>query len=338
MRTLFRILLLGALVGLSSGQAVGEKPTLVRLSFTSGWDALPAIVATERGFFHGENLVVSGMASSKPIAVMNSIAAGSTDFAAVPQRTLLVMAAANLPIKVVGKNGWGIQMELVVATDNKTISSVGDLKGKVVAIGPASEAYPVFVRLLNSAGLRPSDLTIRFLAGDDLVAVFKKKLADAMFETRYYTSALVSSDQARVVLSNKDISDALGTIIALPLVANARLAENDPQTVQRFLNAWVKALVYIQQDPADAAQLMRLFFHRQGTPVSEKLARSWVTFRRYDRYTWSDDDIADAEYNGWGLVEGRILKVSPKLSGFIDNTFATKAWDSLRTHEHESPH
>lgn len=331
MQTLLRILWIAVFVSLSSGQAVGEQPTLVRLSFTSGWDALPAIVATERGFFHGENLVVSGMASTSPTAVMNSISAGSTDFAAVPQRTLLVMAAANLPIKVVGKNGWGIEMELVVATNDQAISSVGDLKGKVVAIGPASEAYPVFVRLLNSAGLRPSDLTIRFLEADDLVAIFEKKLADAMFETRYYTSAVVSSDQARVVLSNKDLVDALGTIGALPLVANAKLAKDDPRTVQRFLNAWVKALVYIQQDPADAAQLMRLFFHRQGTPVPEKLARAWVTFRRYDRYTWSDDDILDADYNGWGLVEGRILKVSPKLSGFIDNTFATKAWDALQT-------
>lgn len=331
MQTLLRILWIAVFVSLSSGQAVGEQPTLVRLSFTSGWDALPAIVAMERGFFHGENLVVSGMASSSPTAVMNSIAAGSTDFAAVPQRTLLVMAAANLPIKVVGKNGWGTEMELVTAADNTTISSIEDLKGKVVAIGPASEAYPVFVRLLNSAGLRPSDLNIRFLEADNLVAVFESGLVDAMFETRYYTSAVVSSGQARVVLPNKDISDVLGTIGALPLVANAKLVKDDPQTVQKFMNAWVKALIYIQQDPADAAHLVRFFFHRQGTPVPEKLARAWVSFTRYDRYTWSNDDILDAEYNGWGLVEGRILKASPKLSGFIDNTFATKAWDALQT-------
>ena len=71
---------------------------LVRLTFGFGWDALPALVALERGFFASEGLLASGMAVGSAQAVMNSLATGTTDVAIVPQRTLLVMAALDLQI------------------------------------------------------------------------------------------------------------------------------------------------------------------------------------------------------------------------------------------------
>jgi len=331
MRKLTQVILFSLIASIPISSAHGEQPRLVRLAFTSGWDALPVIVGIERGFFHAENLEVSGLTTTNPTALMSSISAGSTDFAAVPQRSLLIMAAAKLPIKVVGKNGWGTEIELLTRAGNESISGVADLKGKSVAVGPGSEAYPVLVRLLNAAGLRPADVDIRFLDPDSLVSVFDKNLADTIFETRYYTSAIMSSGKAKVVLSNENISGKLGLIDARALVANGKVVSEDPETVQRFLNAWIKALVYIQQDPADAASLLRLFFHRQGTLVSPKLAQAWITFTHFDRYTWTEDDILDAEYNGWGLVEGQILKVSPKLDGLIENKFAEKAWAVLQT-------
>ena len=108
------------------------------------------------------------------------------------------------------------------------------------------------------------------------------------------------------------------------------MIEKEPETVQKFVNAWVKALFYIQQDPKDAARLLQIFFHRQGVPVSKKLAASWVGMTRYDRYIWSPADIADAEYNGWGLKEGGVLKIIPKVGGFTDNRFALKALEKIK--------
>ncbi len=60
------------------------------------------------------------------------------------------------------------------------------------------------------------------------------------------------------------------------------------------------------------------------------MARSWVGYTHYDRYTWSENDSVDAEYNGWGLKEGQVLKVAPELDGYIDNRFAEKAWERLQ--------
>jgi len=308
-----------------AGAATAQNHPFVRFSFGSGWTALPAIVAIERGFFAQQGLTVSGMAVSSATAVMQSIAVGSTDFATVPQRTLLVMAAAKLPVTVVAMNGWGTQLELVVRKGDKRTRSLKDLKGKTIAVGTASDAYPVLIRLLNAAKMRPSDVIIRTLSASRLVTALKSKRADAVFAFRHFTSVLVQSKQGRVVMSNARIAKALGRVGATPLIVNNRFLKMKPKTVQKFVTAWVRALKYIQKDPKDAANLLRIYFHRQGVTVSSKLAASWIPMTRYDRYVWSRAAIADAEYNGWGLKAGKILKIRPKLAGYIQNRFAARA-------------
>jgi NitT/TauT family transport system substrate-binding protein len=309
-----------------------EEWKLARLSFSSGWDALPAIVAIERGFFAQEGLVISGLPIPSAEAVTTSLVQGSTDFAAVPQRTLLAMAAAQLHVKVISMNGWGTELELIVPQEDATTKSVADLKGKTIAVGMASEAYPALIRLLNKAKLRSSDVKIKTLPADALVQVFspKERQADAVFEARHFTMVLTKNGKGRTVLTPQEVVDKLGLIGAAPLLIRSEMIEKEPETVQRFTSAWVKALRYIKQDPDDAARLLMIFFHRQGVrAVSEELTKSWIALTRYDRFVWTPAEIADAEYNGWGLKEGGLLKASPKLESYIENRFAQTAMDKL---------
>ena len=313
-----------ALLALFPSRGFGENPSLVRLSFSSGWDALPALVAIERGFFHAEGLVVSGLAIPSAVAVINSLNVGSTDFAAVPQRVALLMAAAKVPVKIVAMGGWGTEMELV-AKPGDGISSLADLKGKRLAVLTGSEALPVLVRLLNQARMRPADVKITRLPANKLTKALKDNLADAVFETRHFTLPMVESGQARVIMTAKAVTAAIGLIGGMPLIARKAIIEKEPETVQKFVSAWVRGLRYIQQDPDDAARILRIFFHRQGVKVAVDMAKSWVRMVKYDQYVWSPGAVADAEYNGWGLNTGGILKVAPKLEGFVDNRFAEKA-------------
>ncbi len=324
MRHLRTTLLAVALLALFPARGLGQDPALVRLSFSSGWDALPALVAIERGFFAAEGLVVSGLAIPSAVAVIHSLNVGSTDFAAVPQRVLLLMAAAKVPVKVVAMAGWGTEMELV-AKPGDGVNALTDLKAKRLAVLTGSEAFPVLVRLLNQARMRPTDVKITRLAADKLIKALKDNLADAVFETRHFTLPMVQNGEARVIMTAKDVTAAIGLIGAMPLVARDAVIEKEPETVQKFVSAWVKGLKYIQQDPDDAARILRIFFHRQGVKVAVDMSNLWVRMVKYDQYVWSPGAIADAEYNGWGLNVGGIFKVAPKLEGFVDNRFAVKA-------------
>lgn len=329
MRTI-RLLVLGLILALmATTQGRAADITLARLTFSSGWDALPAIVGIERGFFAQEGLVVSGLAITSPEAVINSLVAGSTDFAVVPQRVMLVMAAAKAPVKIIAMGGWGTELELVARPD-AGIKSVGDLKGKTIATLRGSEALPALVRLLNQAKLKPTDLKIVNMSADNLLKVLADKKADAVFETRHFTAPLVQNKSGVVVLDAATISKAIGWVDAIPLVARAESVAKDPKLVQKFTNGWVKALAYIRQDPQDAGRLLEIFFHRQGVRATPQMANSWVAMTKYDQYAWSDAAIADAEYNGWGLNVAKILKVAPKLKGFVDNRFAEAAAKALQ--------
>src|SRR5260221_8316707 len=96
-RSLFLLSLL--FLGLAP-PASAAQPILVRINFSGGWDALPALVGIERGFFAENGLVVSGLAVNSVSNMLKSLVAGSSDFVAVPQRALLLTAAAKLPVKV----------------------------------------------------------------------------------------------------------------------------------------------------------------------------------------------------------------------------------------------
>ena len=302
-----------------------EEATLVRVSFGEGWDALPAVVAIERGFFHREGLVASGMPVTSAEAVIQSLVTGSTDFAVVPQRTLMVMAAAEVPIRVVALSGWNTQLNLVVGKKLGKISSVAELKGRTIAVGRGAQAHPVLLRLLNAEGLAPSDVKIEMMGPDDLVSALERSAADAVLASGHYTSRMVAGGNGRVLLPHAALVETIGYVGAVPLVTSTQVVELRPDLARRVMRAWVKALQHIQSNPEDAAKVLQIYFHRQGVPVEEAQALAWVGMTRWDRAVWTDADIADAEYNGWGLTVGGILKLQPKLGALMEPRFAQEA-------------
>ena len=324
------VFVIGAVcLALPASAQSGAKKELVRLTYSSGWSALPAIVGIEAGFFDEQNLLISGLSYSDERALIKSVVIGSTDFAAVPQRTLIVAAGSNLPVRAIALNGTGLQIDLIVPAAS-SVAGLPDLKGKTVAIGAGSEAYPLLMRLLNLNGMQPGDIRLRFLSGADLVVAFDKQQADAVIETRHYTSLLLKQGKAKALLPHEEIVRQLGVVGSQALITRAELIKDNPDIVQRFVNGWAKALLFINQQPEAAARFLTIYFHRQGVVVRDEDARAWTSYLNYSRVAWTQNDIADAEFNGWGLVEGKIIKNSPKLQPFVDNRFATTAYAALQ--------
>jgi sulfonate transport system substrate-binding protein len=310
---------------LAAPAAFAAEAMLVRVTHGEGWDALPAMVAIERGYFHEEGLVASGMAVTSAEAVIQSLVTGSSDFAVVPQRTLLVMGAADVPVKVVALSGWNTRIDLVVRKDLKGVKSLADLKGRRVAVVRGSQAHPVLMRLLNAEGLRPADIEVQLLTPGELAGALAGSGAEAIFASGHYTTRAVESGDGRVLVPHKVLVEKIGYVGAVPLVTSNQVAEGRPELARRVLRAWVKALRHIDSDPEDAAKVLQIFFHRQGIPVEDEQALAWVGMTRWDRTVWGDSDLADAEYNGWGLKAAGILKEQPSLGGMVDSRYAREA-------------
>lgn len=308
----------------------GRHPDLVRLAYGSGWEGLPAVIGIERGFFDQEDIVVSGMPTTSAQGLANSLTAGSTDFAEIPQRFFIALAASNVPIAAVAVGESGTGMELV-AKPGSPIKSVTDLKGKTVGIANATESLGIFMRVLNAAKMAPADVKVTLLRPAEVETALEKGKADAIFESSYYTLPLVEAKKAEVVMSPEAVVKSIGVIDAAPLVTTKAMIEKQPQLVERVVLAWIRSLLYIQQNPKDAAALLQIYLHRQGVRVPLKTAEAWVGMAQYNRYGWTKPLVADAEYNAWGLQQAKVLKMkdAPKLAQFVDNEFAEKAEQTL---------
>lgn len=304
---------------------------VVRLSYSTGWDALPVVVAEERGFFTKERLIVSGVAAQSASAVAQSLQANSTDVAVLPQRAFLAMAAAGAKSKVIAVNSWGTQMQLIAAKGSN-ISDVKDLRGKTVALGRGSGALPFLMRLLNLAGLSPENVKVAELSASDLAKALPNGTADAIFDMGHITGPIVAADRGKVVMDSKSVQKSLGAIGAMPVVASQRFVEREPEVAQRVVNAWLAAQRYIHENPDDAARLLRIFLHRHGVTTTPELASGWIGLQRYDKlHKWSENAIKDAEYNAWGLKQAGMIDKVPDIDPYIDNRFVDQALKQVAT-------
>ena len=299
---------------------------LVRFTYTSGLDALPAIVGIERGYFAREGLTVSATRVADPGAAMASVASGSSDFALMPQRALLRLTARMAgDFKIVAMGSWGAEMELVVAAEDTTSMDIAGFKGKRVGVGADSEAFAVLIRMLDQARMRHRDVTIVELPAAELAQALSDGRIDGVLEGREITSVITARKLGRVVMDGDAVTRAIGRIGAVPLIANGAVVAARRTTVQSFINGWGRALAHIRQDPGDAAVLLRILMHRRGATLPVASARSWIAMRRYDRLAWTESAIADANYNAWGLFTGGKIRAQPRIGGYVDNEFAEKA-------------
>lgn len=311
-----------------AGASAQDETKLIRISYSSGWDALPAVVGIERGFFDQENVIASGVSPTSGEQLVQSVLAGTTDLAVVPHRTFLALAAADAPIRAIAINSWGTQMELVVA-QNGGVENVSDLKGRRVALTQGSDALPVLMRLLNQADISPDEVEIVRLGANEITRALVDGKADAVFGLGYYTTAVAAQGSAKTMLSASDIRKRLGLVMAMPVITSQSTIESDRDALQRAITGWVKSLLYIQQNGDDAARLLRIYLHRQGVTVPDGLASRWVEMERFDLYRWTDNAVKDAEYNAWGLkVAGKLGKV-PSVAKFVDNSFVDASLRSL---------
>lgn len=330
---------------------------IVRLSYNPGTAALPVIVAQERGFFRREGLVVSTIPVTSQRAVITSLTVGATDFATGSQAWLIDMAQADLPVRVVALSGYERQMELVVPSWEKNVKSVKDLKGKTVLILQGThnfDAVPEFFKILAFNRFRLTDVKIAFFPLAQLGLVFSKnakaqaamrrrKIA-AFFGYKEHTEFYVGRKAARVIMSNEDIRKLLGRNGPRPLFASKLVVEKHPETVQRFVNAWVAAQDYIQHNEEDAGRLLRLYLARQyGLTVSAERAKAYVHAVRYDRVAWAPQDIKETNINARMISRGRDIlfsgirdkskrpfKTPPRIDRYIDNSFVEKAIAKLK--------
>ena len=184
--------------------------------------------------------------------IMTAIAAGDIDVAYVGITPAMSSIEKGVPVKVVS----GAQTEgsgLVVDKDSG-INSVSDLKGKTIATpGAATIQQMLLTDVLNQNGLDISDVTVTNLKAAQMVDAIKSNQIDGFIVWEPYSTIAVQSGEGKLLMNSSEIESGHPCCC---IVASDDFIANHPDELNTILEIHENATNYINENPAEAAELL----------------------------------------------------------------------------------
>lgn len=199
-----------------------------------------------------------------PDEVVAAVASGNADLAAVPTNlaaTLYQKTGGN--VQLLALNTLGV---LSIVTDDASIRTVQDLAGKTVyATGQGSTPEYVLNYILEANGLQDS-VTVEYKAEHAELATLAAagKAHVALLPEPHVTSVLTQNADFRIAL---DVTELFNQAAALKgqtgaemsmgcVIVRKAYAQEHPQQVADFLEAYGRSVAAVNADPAAAGQLV----------------------------------------------------------------------------------
>ncbi|MDF2671824.1 MAG: exported protein of unknown function [Clostridiales bacterium] len=304
--------------------ANGEKTKVVVSEFRAlGW--LPVHVAYQNGYFDEEGLDLEFAVYGDGPVAFQGMHAGDSQFCLLSVEPVLRAYEEGLESTFVA----AVQnTRLYAFVGAKDITDVKQLKGKSIFAGaPGSSPYSFVSNILKNAGLNPeTDVTfVNMQYGASMVALSQGTIAASYMnvDNRIEFEKIdgnVLVDTADLETRKEIFGSELfeGEIIT----TTKKFAEENPETVQKFVNAVVKGNKWIQEhSDKEAAELVAPLF--EGNPV-DTLTKKINIFKQ----AYSSDGMISKE--GYAAVEKfaigvGIIKEPIGYENIVDMTFVEKA-------------
>lgn len=282
-----------------------EALTQVRMSFDE--DLVVTRIAESLGYFKAEGLEIVPVDITKFVKedylVQEPLVKGQVDVVEHWFNHTIFGARHDLPIKAVLMLNDAPAMKVMVANRVRDqIKSAADFKGRNVAEGAGYATKAVVTRYLaRQAGLprnsynainHPTENRIKLVLAD-----LKADKLDVMTFQEPITSALMETNQVSTLYdltSREGTVKALGTAFpAESILTSPQFIKDHPETVQRLVNAYVRALRYLNSHSLDdiLAQLPDSFFEGKDRQAQIKFVKNTVTSCARGSYAFPADAI-----------------------------------------------
>jgi NitT/TauT family transport system substrate-binding protein len=140
---------------------------------------------------------------------------------------------------------------VLVRTD-RNIGSVEDLKGKKVGLERTSVSHFLLSYLLQQNKLSEADVTIVNMSPEDAAKAIIAGDVDAAVTFNPYLTSAAEDANVDVLLTSKDTPGLITDV----LVMRKDMVDSNPETCQRVVRAWNKAIDYQEANPAESAAIM----------------------------------------------------------------------------------
>jgi sulfonate transport system substrate-binding protein len=137
--------------------------------------------------------------------LLEALNVGALDFGVTGETPPIFAQAAGAPLVYLAYDPPAPQGEAILVAKDSALKSVGDLKGKKVALNKGSNVHYLLVKALEKAGLKYTDIQPVFLAPSDALAAFSRGSVDAWVIWDPYEAAAQASTGARVLADGTDV-------------------------------------------------------------------------------------------------------------------------------------
>lgn len=216
--------------------------------------------------------------AAAPLA--EALNAGAVDLGPIGDAPLVFALAAGTRIKAIGANRSDSYGTAVLVRPDSPLKNAADLKGKSIATNRGSIGHYVTLKAVITAGLKPEDVNIRFLAPADAKLALMHGAVDAWATWEPYTALAETSQHARVLVSGRGLLPGLSYVAA----TDAAIAAKRP-VLRDFLQRVVKAQAWSYRNvdafsatlariigiPAEAAKLQFVRREQTWVPIDAQL-------------------------------------------------------------------
>jgi NitT/TauT family transport system substrate-binding protein len=280
----------------------------------------PLYVAIDKGYFKDAGLDVSldySMENDNTVLV----GTGALNFAIVSGEQVLLARSQKLPIVYVMSWYQGYPVGIVTKTSSN-IKTVADLRGKKIGIpGLYGASYIGAIALLDSAGLKQADVTLDSIGFNQVAALVANKEDAIVIYTANEPLQLAKQGVDYTLFKTSDAVD----LVANGLITNEKTIKENPELVQKMVNATSKGIQFAINNPDEAFLISKKYV--SNLESSDQHLQMQVLQNSIEQ--WKTDQPGYTNPKAWENMQSILLKMglisSPlDLSAAYSNAFTPK--------------
>jgi ABC-type nitrate/sulfonate/bicarbonate transport system substrate-binding protein len=304
----------------SLGFAAEAEKTTLGLTSKIGSNALPFVIAEEKGFFKSEglNTVVVMMQNQ---VVVNGVLTRNVDYGGTFSN-FVGAALAGLPLRIVMAAMEGSDHVLVTSPN---IKRVEDLKGKIIGISSfGGTPHSEVVMILRKHGINPDrDVTFVQIGGSSS--------RYAALESNSIHATMLVPPFNKIGRKSRGFNEllAINEVVKIPfggVAVHVDRMKEKPQEIVKIIKAILKSIDFIWERKNEILSFMEKNWGIKDPEIREEIYRDIIVL--YSRTGIASDEMMK---NVIQMVqETRKTAANVPLSNIVDWSFAKRANEELK--------
>ena len=231
------------------------SPEKVTIAYSATTDAVLAEIALMKGYFLQEGLEVNPHLHPYGKPALEDLLEGKADFATVAETPVMFAIMKGEKISVITTIQISDKGNAILASRNKGIFTLGDLRGKTIAatLGTTSDFFLDAILAVN--GISRKEVEIVDMKAVEMADALAHGNIDAVSTfSPYVANAQKKLGRRVITFHDKDIYRWTFNI-----VAKQEFIHKNPDKVRKILRALVKAEDFVRENPAEAQKIVADF-------------------------------------------------------------------------------